>query len=110
MDWKKKFSDEIQMAAEARQHGNEGKARVCARRAAGEVVREYFNRRGISVRTSSVYDLLKTLLENPDLPPAPRREAEYLTLRMTEDFNLPVEVDLIQSAVLLAQSLLPDAD
>ncbi len=124
MDWKKKFSQEIQMAVQARARGNEGQARVCARRAAGEAAREYFQRRGrtaraeptglagitLSVRTSSAYDLLKALLEIPDLPDAARREAEFLTMRVTEAFQLPVEVDLLQSAVALAASLLPDVD
>ena len=118
MDWKKKFLQEIQLGSDARARGNEGQARVCARRAAGEVVREYFRRRGsraeigitMSVHTSSVYDLLKILLEIPDLPEAARREAEYLTLRVTEAFVLPVEVDLLRSAAALAKSLLPDAE
>ena len=110
MDWKKKYSQEIQLALDARARGNEGQARVCARRAAGEVVREYFHRRGVSVRTYSAYDLLKTLLEIPTLPEVARREAEFLTMRVTEAFILPVEVDLLQSAANLAQSLLPEAD
>ena len=110
MDWKKKFSQEIQMAVQARARGNEGQARVCARRAAGEAAREYFQRRGASVRTSSAYDLLKALLEIPDLPAAARREAELLTMRVTEAFQLPVEVDLLQSAAVLAASLLPDVE
>ena len=110
MDWKKKFSQEIQMASDVRARGNEGQARVCARRAAGEVTREYFHRHGVSVSSDSAYDLLKMLLEIPDLPEAARREAEYLTTRVTEAFVFPVEVDLLQSAAALAKSLLPDSD
>ena len=107
------------MAVQARARGNEGQARVCARRAAGEAAREYFQRRAeptgltgitLSARTSSAYDLLKALLEISDLPDAARREAEFLTMRVTEAFQLPVEVDLLQSAVALAESLLPDVD
>jgi hypothetical protein len=45
------------MAVEVRARGNEGQARVCARRAAGAVLREYFQRRGLPVRSPSAYDL-----------------------------------------------------
>ena len=110
MDWKNKFVSEIQMAVDVRARGNEGQARVCARRAAGVVLREYFQRRGLPVRSSSAYDLLKDLLSLPNLPDAVYRAAEYLTLRVTEEFKLPVAVDLIQEAWTLAESLLPDSD
>jgi len=110
MDWKNKFAAEIQMAVEVRALGNEGQARVCARRAAGAVLREYFQRRGLPVRSSSAYDLLKELLDLPDLPDPAYRAAEYLTLRVTEDFKLPLDVDLVQEARTLAESLLPDSD
>lgn len=108
MDWKYKFDLEIQMAVEVRARGNEGQARVCARRAAGVVVREYFQRRGLPFHTSSAYDILKELLEFPGLPDDARRSAEYLTLRVTEEFKLPVSVDLVLAARTLAESLLPD--
>lgn len=107
MEWKIKFDDELQMAADARARGNEGQARVCARRAAGIVIREYYQRREISVRSSSAYDLLMGLLELPDLPAAAQQSAEYLTLRVTEEFKLPVAVDLVIEARNLAESLLP---
>jgi hypothetical protein len=106
MDWKTKFNLEIEKAFEVRALGNEGQARVCARRAAGVVVREYFQRRGLLVRTSSAYDLLLELLQVPDLPEPARQAAEYLTLRVTQEFKLPITVDLIQAAQTLADNLL----
>ena len=109
MDWKIKFDQEIQKALEVRIQGNEGQARVCARRAAGAVVREYFQRRGLVVRTSSAYDLLLELLQLPDLSDAARQAAEFLTLRVTEEFKLPVTVDLVQAAQTLAADLLAEA-
>jgi hypothetical protein len=62
------------------------------------------------VRSSSAYDLLKELLDLPDLPDPVYRAAGYLTLRVTEDFKLPLDVDLVQEARTLAESLLPDSD
>ena len=42
MDWQKDVDAEFEKAAQARARGNEGQARVCARRAAGieEIVDE----------------------------------------------------------------------
>ncbi len=106
-DWKKTFEKELQMAAEARARGNEGQARVCARRAAGAVIHEYFLRRGVSARSTSAYDLLNALLDVPGVPNEALRAAEYLTLRVNEEFKLPVDVDLIEEARTLGKSLLP---
>lgn len=110
MDWKKSFNKEMQMAAAARERGNEGQARVCARRAAGVVVRAYFQLRGLPAHNSSAYDLLRDLLAGSGVPEQARQAAVYLTLRVNEAFELPVEVDLLDAAQTLAASLLPDRD
>jgi hypothetical protein len=106
-DWKKVFEKELQMASDVREHGNEGQARVCARRAAGVVIREYFLRRGLTVRVSSAFDLLQTLLNLPETPDEARRTAGYLSLRVNEEFELPIAVDLVEAARTLCKSLLP---
>ena len=105
-DWKAKLELEFERAADARARGNEGQARVCARRAAGIAVREYYTRRGQSFRTPSAYDLLQLLAGEPDLNPDIKQAAAYLTLRVTEEFKLPVEVDLIEEAHKLSEGLL----
>ena len=105
--WQEKFKQEIDHANEVRARGNEGQARVCARRAAGIAVREYFARRGIQAASPSAYDLLKSLLEMDDLPVDIRQSAETLTLRVNEQFKLPVDVDLVQEALTLCERLLP---
>ena len=106
-NWKKTFERELQMAAEARERGNEGQARVCARRAAGVVIREYFLRRGVSSRTASAFDLLQSLLDIPGISEEARRAAGYLILRVNEEFNLSVKADLVEEARALSKSLLP---
>lgn len=106
-DWKTTFDKELHMAAEARMLGNEGQARVCARRAAGVAIREYFLRRSLSSRSSSAIDLLKDLMGLPEIPVEARRAAEYLTMRVDEEFKLPVAVDLVEEARILCKSLLP---
>jgi len=105
MDIQAQIQVEFERAEGARARGNEGQARVCARRAAGIAAREYFTRRGQIVRTPSAYDLLKLLAEDPLLPADLRQIAVHLTLRVDEEFKLPVNVDLIAEARKLSERL-----
>jgi HEPN domain-containing protein len=108
MDWNSQIEAEFIKARQARARGNEGQARVCARRAAGFAAREYFIRHGRSIRTPSAYDLLNLLVEDPSLPDELHRSAEYLILRVNEEFKLPVDVDLISEAKKLCSGLLKE--
>ena len=107
-DWKEKLQNEFARATLARANGNEGQARVCARRAAGIAIREYYARRGQYVRTPSAYDLLQLLANEPHLAPELKQAAAYLTLRVTEEFKLPVNVDLLDEARKLCDGLLAE--
>jgi len=106
-NWETDLQHEFEMAWAARTRGNEGQARVCARRAAGVALREYFRRRGVVARTSSAPDLLKQFVELDDTPEDLREIAGHLTLRVTEEFKLPLEVDLVNEAHTLCERLLP---
>jgi hypothetical protein len=107
-EWRQKINSEFTQAQKARVEGNEGRARVCARRAAGIAIREYFNRRGRQVSGSSAYDLLNSLSESPDITPRLKQLASHLTLRVSEDFTLPVDIDLVEESSQLCSALLPD--
>ena len=97
-DWRSEIQAEFERAAQARQRKNEGQARVCARRAAGIAVREYLARRGVRPPSTSAYDLLNLVKEDPLLSPDLRQIADHLTVRVTEEFKLPMDVDLLQEA------------
>lgn len=105
-NWQTDIQTEFEKAAQARGRGNEGQARVCARRAAGIAVREYLTRRGIRPPSTSAYDLLNMLKEDPLLSSDLKLIADHLTLRVTEEFKLPVNVDLVQEAKLFCEELL----
>jgi len=98
MDWQAQINAEIERAEQARGRGNEGQARVCARRAAGIAIREYLIRRQIRPPSVSAVDLLNLLKEDPDLSRDLKRIADHLTMRVTEEFKLPVDADLIAEA------------
>ena len=97
---------EFERAEQARRRGNEGQARVCARRAAGIAAREYFIQRGMIIRTSSAYDVINLLAEDLELDAELRQIAENLTLRVDEEFKLPPDIDLIAEAGKLCERLL----
>jgi len=105
-DLREQIEKEFHLAEQARAKGNEGQARVCARRAAGIAVRDYLTRKGTSPRSASAYDLLNLIKGDPFLPPDLRLAADHLTLRVTEEFKLPVNADLIQEARMLCRELL----
>ena len=107
-DWKARLDLEFERAIEARARGNEGQARVCARRAAGIAIREYFARRGQFVRTPSAYDLLQQIADEPALSAELKQAAANLTVRVTEEFKLPVDVDLVDEARKLCNALLTE--
>ncbi len=106
-NWKDEFKEEMTRGYAVRAEGNEGQARVCARRAAGAALREYLQRQGARRITSNAYELLKDFLTREDLPDEVRRAAVLLTLRVNEAFKLPVDADLLAEARLLAEWLLP---
>jgi hypothetical protein len=89
---------ELKNAESARLAGNEGRARVCARRAAGIAARGFLTRHGVWARKDSAYEALKALAAYPGLAPDLQSAAVHLTTRVTEEFNLPTNVDLIAEA------------
>ena len=105
-DWKVEMQIEFDRAVQARARGNEGQARVCARRAAGIAIREYLTRQGIRPPSSSAYDLLNLIKDDPHLSSTLKQIAEHLTLRVTEEFKLPVDADLIAEARTFCEDLL----
>jgi HEPN domain-containing protein len=105
-DWQEKLNKEFESAAKARANGNEGQARVCARRAAGIAIREYLSRQGIQPKSTSAVDLLDFIKDDPRLSPRSKLIVDHLTLRVTEEFKLPVDADLIAEARELCDELL----
>jgi hypothetical protein len=105
-EWKKKARAEIQQAIAARKAGNEGKARVCARRAAGVIIGEYLRRRGTPLANASAFVRLQHLQTLPEVSPRLREVAGYFLARVTPEHGLPVEADLVKEVQWLGKELL----
>jgi hypothetical protein len=108
MDWRERFELELANAESARRRGNEGQARVCARRAAGIVAAEYYARRGLAPRTGSALDVLQQLRTDAAASANILASLDNLMLQVDDQFRLPAGVDLIAEARLLRSELFPE--
>lgn len=104
--WRVIFDREIENAEAARALGNEGKARVCARRAAGAVAGEYFARLGAPSGSPSAYQNLQRLRDHAEIPAHIRQITDHFLERINEAHGLPSDADLIADAHRLANELL----
>ena len=103
--WKAQFAAELDRAETARAAGNEGQARVCARRAAGIAIGEYLLRQRLPNPGPNAVVRLEYFRDLPGVPPGAANIAGHLLLRVNEDFTLPIPVDLVAEAELLVQVL-----
>jgi len=103
---KRTIRRELEDANRARVDGNEGRARVCARRAAGwavSVTRSLAEEREIE---SNAYDMLQWLAEQADTPEAVRSAATRLTARVSHDHTLPFPEDPLEDAGMIVEALI----
>jgi hypothetical protein len=94
-----RIEQELRLARSSREQGNEGRARVCARRAAGWAVESiYQDDQGHGVSESNAYRWLLWLQEKGQCPLHIKQAAERLTTRVDQEFNLPFDEDPIEDA------------
>src|SRR4030067_504427 len=96
--WESELENEIMHATAARGEGNEGMARVCARRAAGIIVGEYLCRRGYANLNQSAFDRLSLFISLSGVDDHTRKIAQHFLLKVNPDHNLAVNADLISEA------------
>lgn len=92
---------ELALARQAREFGNEGRARVCARRAAGWALAGYYERVRGERSTDNVYQALRRGADDETLPSDVRRAAARLTVTVDKDFTLPHDEDPLTDAALI---------
>ena len=105
-DWKTDFQKEISTAKQARAQKNEGKSRVCARRAAGIVAKNYISDKYPDIQLMSAYEYLKYLLADPKILEETREVVNHFIIKVTPDYFLPIDADLIEDACWLSEALL----
>jgi hypothetical protein len=102
---KEKIAIELSRGDAARRAGLEGRARVCARRAAAAAAREYLETQGAMVPGAGVLELLQGLQAAPGLSAQSSQAIENLLLRVDEAYALPDDIDLLEDARRLAAEL-----
>ena len=105
-NWKMEYEHEIEHAISARTDGNEGMARVCARRAASIIIGEYLIRRGYTNQSNSAFERISIFLSTPDVDDHYREIANHFLLKVNANHNLPIDADLISDAQWLVKNLL----
>ncbi|MCJ7734342.1 MAG: hypothetical protein MUP11_07315 [Anaerolineales bacterium] len=97
------IQEELLLAKQSRLEGNEGRARVCARRAAGAAVQVYLDKKGLSQKSDNALESLVRIAEVEELPDRIKNAVNWLIKRVDADYNLPLEVDLIHEAGIVIQ-------
>jgi hypothetical protein len=105
-DWKQITREELILAEQARNDGNEGRARVLARRAAGYVAYEYLLRQGIVLQSKSALERIRFLQTSAELSPIERETFEHFLIHTTPEHRLPINADLIADVHVLVRLLL----
>lgn len=94
----KRIEVELDLANQARNAGNEGRARVCARRAAGWAAGRFWAVQRDIPAPKSAYTLLLWLSGASEVPEAIRQAAHRLTVRVGSDQQLPHKQDPLEDA------------
>lgn len=89
---------ELTHAREAQAIGQAGKARVCARRAAGWAIRVWYRRSDGLGWDGDAMKQLWRLRDDAGVPEPIRQAAERLTTKVDENHELPFEADPVEDA------------
>jgi len=105
-----RIETELKYAYGQRALGNEGRARVCARRAAGWAIAAFRHKR-LGVKSHpNAYNLLRWFQGLADVPREYRLAAARLTTRVTTDYKLPHIQDLLEDARYIVEVLLQEME
>lgn len=92
---------ELAAARAAAVEGNDGKTRVCARRAAGAALEWYATAYPGAVKGSDALSRLKYVSEEPTFPADVREAAQKLITRITDRFQYPFSTDPVADAEII---------
>ena len=100
MSWKEEFEHELKAGQVAEEQQNHGRARVCARRAVGLVLTEFYKEAGIIGGTDAV-KLLERFLQEEQVPELVFKAGNRLRSRVSPDFTSPSEHPLDDARMVI---------
>jgi hypothetical protein len=92
---------EFAVAREAQRIGNDGKARVCARRAVGQAIAWYVTKFPQTKWGADAVRQLQHLKDDVSFSQEVRDAAERLTTKVSDQFTSPFSTDPIQDAKII---------
>jgi hypothetical protein len=107
-DARQQIENELERARLALKSGNDGRARVCARRAAGIAIGVWLQQRDETGWPADAINRLRFTREQSSLPDDVRNAAARLTARVTPEFTSPLEPDPVEDALILVRHFLHD--
>lgn len=102
-NWQDSAHRELLKSRKAAEDKLAGRSRVAARRAAGIALAEYNRLEQFTRETDNYYDLLQSLLKHPGVPQNIQQATQRLCQRVDEQYNLPVDFNLIDDAETLVK-------
>ncbi len=113
MEWQERVERELERADAARARGNEGMARVCARRAAGWAAEAYLTRHGVGLASPNVLEHMRRLIEVGGLRLDIHVKLEHLLTPKQKgeegaESYFPADIDLVTEARELISALFPE--
>ena len=103
------IDQELRAADEAWKVGNEGKARVCARRAVALAATAWSTRMGHTPWPGDVMERLRRIQQHAAFPVSVREAAERLSTAVTKRRAMPFTVDPLTDAGLIIRYLAAEA-
>lgn len=101
MNWDDEMERELRAGQLAEEQENHGRARVCARRALGIVLAEWYQQKGVTARGDAV-KLLEQFLQEESVPEEVFKAGNRLCARVRPDFTSPSEHPVDDARAIIA--------
>ena len=105
MTWAAQIEQELAAAETARQDSNDGKARVCARRAVALATEAWLTRLPLPRWRGDAMEHLRKIQQDASFPRPIRQAAERLSTSVIRQFTAPFTTDPVADARLIIAHL-----
>ncbi len=105
MPWKEQIEQELAKATEGLKAGNDGLARVCARRAVALAAQHRLEQQNLPDWQGDAMHQLRQIQEETTFPLSVREAAQRLLTKVTEQGQLPMTTDPITDARIIIDHL-----
>lgn len=105
MNRSEQIEQELTKATKGLQNGNDGLARVCARRALALASQHWAEQRNLPTWKGDAMQLLRQIQEETTFPLPVRAAAQRLLTKVTEQTHLPMTTDPITDARIILDHL-----